>query len=492
MVVTSRLRSASATIAALLSAGGASAAPPPQIAIVEADAQTATFVGEGTYQVSLRQVARRFYEEHPDEFDTLVVFPAFSTTVAEGALYEPIANDVIGINADLDGLNPETFDLSVGDEYGSERLEGMVQFGDLAQLPGSPDAPMLGRWSVLDLLAQEVAHRHGAFVRFSDDGVASDALLGSDGVHWSFFVDSGGSPLGGNGWRSSPSGGWQTVAPTERYSPLDLYLMGVLPAAEVGEIRVLTDPVVTTQSLDLSGRPFGRDSVPSPGVVVQGSWLEVSVDQIIAVEGARAPSDAQTDPVRRHAFVALYQAGDGGIEDLRVEQLEALRVAWVGRFAELTVDRARVISRLDGRDDRVRFSRELERHGWRRQDGAWLHDRLWRPWDEDEVVALHGEGKGRLRLQGSEGAWSAGVEVSLPVAVEITSVLAPSDVPPEAVLGVRLDPSPRGPPPRLDGLSIGPADVVAADLPPGGGGGWCGCAQAEDPWLFWAWSRRRG
>ncbi len=91
MVPTSASRSASAALASVAIAAACPAAvAASDIAVVEADAQTATFVGEATYQVSLRQVARRFYASQDDRFDTLIVFPAFATTAADGALYEAV------------------------------------------------------------------------------------------------------------------------------------------------------------------------------------------------------------------------------------------------------------------------------------------------------------------------------------------------------------------------------------------------------------------
>ncbi len=354
MVRTSVLRGVRALCAVVACCTGAVADaqaldPTTDIAVVEADDRTATFVGDDTYQLSLRQVARRFYATHDDGFDLLVVFPVFATTAQDGALYEAVSNDVRGLNVDQGGLGPEVFDLS--EDYGSERLEGVVQFGDLRDLPDDPAAPFLGPWSALEVLAQEVAHRYGAFLWFSDDGSPSDRLLAHDLAHWSFFLDTGGGLLGGNRWLPGEGGGWVTGPPSKRYGPLDLYLLGLMTAEEVGPLRVLADAQVETRALDAHGRPYGRDSWPAEGVEARGAWTEISVDSIVAVEGAREPSGGAGDPVRRHAFVVVVRAGTGGASDDDVARLETFRRRWVGHYREVTGGRGRVLATLDGRDE---------------------------------------------------------------------------------------------------------------------------------------------
>ena len=456
--------------------------------MVEADAEMAVFVGDDTYQVSLRRVARRFYTEHDDIFDTLVVFPAFATPDSDGGVYEAVSNDVVGVNMDQGGLNPETFDFSVGDEYSSERLEGIIQIGDLRRLPDDPAAPVLGPLSTLDVLAQEVGHRYGAFLWFAASDGPSDQLLRTDLGHWSFFLDTGGSPLGGNGWMEAGGGASKTVAPSGRYAPLDLYLLGLLPADEVEDIRVLDDPNVTTKSLDIVGRPYSRDSIPAPGVVVQGQWQEVSIEQIVAVENPRRPSSSDEDPVRRQAFIALQRAGDGGIDDATMARLEALRQAWVLRYAEITEGRGRVIASLDGADELPRFPRALERHGWRREGGAFIHDRLRFAAQPSDVAAVRGEGACLVRFQTAGGAWSAGVAVDLPGLAAIADDPAYKGV----ITGLRVDPVEGEDPPKAEAFDVGPEEEVGAGLKRGGAGPSCACMQGGAPSLVWAAIGRRG
>jgi hypothetical protein len=63
-------------------------------------------------------------------------------------------------------------------------------------------------------------------------------------MHWSFFLDTGGSPLEGNAWELAGHD-YRTVtdATSGEFSALDLYLMGAAEAAEV-------DPMLLLRPLD--------------------------------------------------------------------------------------------------------------------------------------------------------------------------------------------------------------------------------------------------
>ena len=76
-------------------------------------------------------------------------------------------------------------------------------------------------------------------VRDPRTGQPSTALLGIDGAHWSYFLDSDASVMYGSDWRDAGGGEFVADASRKRYSPLDLYLMGILDPSEVPPFSLL-------------------------------------------------------------------------------------------------------------------------------------------------------------------------------------------------------------------------------------------------------------
>ena len=121
-----------------------------------------------------RQASQRFYAEHPDAYDLLVIWDGAEAR-SDSSLYLPVRNDVRGIG--YQHLGAETFDRSA--DFGSARLDGIVWMGSAwrtAALDGDPHA-------ILPVLAEETGHRFAATVHYRAAGGESDALLESDGLH---------------------------------------------------------------------------------------------------------------------------------------------------------------------------------------------------------------------------------------------------------------------------------------------------------------------
>ncbi len=111
--------------------------------------------------------------------------------------------------------------------------------------------------------------------------LARDSLLGRGNTvngqvvnraHWSYFFNSGGSPMEGNVWTESPAGTFRTSMPSFRFSPMDLYAMGLIPASEVPPTFLIADP---TTSANVT-----RDSPPEyngRSVIVRGRRVDVTI-----------------------------------------------------------------------------------------------------------------------------------------------------------------------------------------------------------------------
>ncbi|HWP85141.1 MAG TPA: hypothetical protein VNN17_08125, partial [Terriglobia bacterium] len=132
-----------------------------------------------TSSLDVVAVSQRFYQTHEDAYQYLVVFTNFEFSLNGAFAYElNIANAVTGLGRI--GLTP-TFDYSR--DFGSERLESLLNMGNLNRYPADPAAVFLrGVDSTLSVLGQEAGHRFLAYALFRDPetGAHSTELLGRD------------------------------------------------------------------------------------------------------------------------------------------------------------------------------------------------------------------------------------------------------------------------------------------------------------------------
>ncbi len=145
------------------------------------------------------------------------------------------------------------------------------------------------------LFLLELSHLWGPDISLPDPG-ANDAI--GFPFHWSFFLDVGGGPAGGNPWTDNGDGTF-TVVPgspgTVKYSMLDLYLMGLATADEVEPFRVLLPTDVPTTPTDpfwggaYSGQSFPWFDVENEPLTVTATVRDLTVDDVIAANGERGP-----------------------------------------------------------------------------------------------------------------------------------------------------------------------------------------------------------
>src|SRR5256885_14989606 len=275
-------------------------------------------------------VAKQFYASHRDEYDMLVLWgaPEFSPG---SSFYLPVRNDVPGIG--YEHLGPDSFDL--GSDYGSTRLEGITWLGSDWMHAGSEG----GARSVLGVVAHETGHRWSCLVHFQDSKAGpSDALLG-DGMHWSFFLDTGADPMGGNRWRPLDGSLYQ-AEPVDQveFCPLNLYLMGLVPAESVPPLKLLVN------MRDENDRPIGGISPYSKRVseplTLKADTKEISVDQIIAAEGRRDVDVGFSARTIRQAWIYVYHDFNGASSAAEITALQSLRSRWDAYFSDATGGRS--------------------------------------------------------------------------------------------------------------------------------------------------------
>ncbi|MFA5391516.1 MAG: hypothetical protein WC331_08865 [Candidatus Omnitrophota bacterium] len=185
-----------------------------------------------------------------------------------------------------------------------------------------------------NVLLEEFHHRWGSFLG-SRGSYTLDSLgiLGRDNGHWSAFFDAGQSPMDGIDWTDLGNGSFELerlygmtlselrsylfsqIAPAfssaTRYNDFDLYAMGLLSKDQVQPGFVISSPTLNGKSLteanwlttyltDLYYRYY-----PSP---VRGTRREITIYQVLAKEGIRTPSSADSEKVFNAAFVIVTDA----------------------------------------------------------------------------------------------------------------------------------------------------------------------------------------
>jgi len=280
--------------------------------------------------LDLVAASRRFYAEFADDYDQLV-FWADTRVVESGtfAFETTVENGITGIGQEV---------VSLASAYGSGgRLSSLVVMDDLGKYPSDPTQHANGENSTLALVAHETGHRWGATLRFRDaKGASSDAWLGRQRAHWSFYCDSDASVLEGNDIEDQ-GGGFRTVGAVRAYGPFDLYAMGLLAEGEVPRAFYVENP---------SGASQSRESAPRTGVSFSGTRREVSIANVVAAMGPRNPPASRSPRQHRQAWV--YVVGRGRTADpAAIAKLEAIRAAFEGYFFEATGRRMSVETGLD-------------------------------------------------------------------------------------------------------------------------------------------------
>jgi hypothetical protein len=272
-------------------------------------------------------VAQKFYQTHPDNYDQILLWTDQSL-IRDAFAYElTVANEVRGIGVDL-------FDLSRSLGSGG-RVRSLVVMDWIGKYPDNPQERFLGENNTLSVLGQEVGHRWGAYLEFRDHtGQRSDALLGRDLAHWSFHFDSDASVLEGNDIEDLGGGQFRTTDAVKRFSRLDQYAMGLIPASQVPPFFYVENP---------SARE--RGSSPAIGVSFTGTRRDVLINDIIAIHGPRIPSSADSARVHRQAFIYIVSSGRTA-DAAQIVKLDRIRTQWESFFQVATEGRMTVNTRL--------------------------------------------------------------------------------------------------------------------------------------------------
>lgn len=264
-------------------------------------------------------VAKEFYRNFADRYDFLVVFSNFEFETGDAKAFH------LGVRNDVDGIGLQRFDNSA--HFGSRgTLQSYIDMAALSRYNLSPGDPRFEE--AMRVLSHELLHRWAAHVKFMGrDGQPSTALLGKDDSHWSFMLDTGGSVEYGNRWKDNGDGTFTSQPDRQFFSPLDLYLMGMLKKEEVPPFFYIENATLNPARLSESG------------VTISGVRRDVTIDQVVAAEGPRVPSADNAQKQFRVGFVLLTRPGVP-VSDDELTDVNAVRQVFETRLTALTAGRA--------------------------------------------------------------------------------------------------------------------------------------------------------
>jgi large repetitive protein len=277
-----------------------------------------------TYEQQVRQaIGREFLRTHTDDYDFLVVFTRFNYALGTDSEGAQVGGRYYGVKNDTQGIGIAPFDLSA--QFGSAggRLQGYIDMGSLGRLASDPTDPRFEQ--TLSTLSHEFLHRWGTHVRFREgDGTLSTSLLGREGSHWSFKLNTHNSVHYGHEWRDNGDGSFTSLGRAMSfYSPLDLYLMGMLDKTQVPPFALIENASVPATRL------------PEVGATITGTATNITIDQVIAAEGERVPSAADAPKRFKIGFVFLVRPG---------EQAEGIELAAINNIREAFSTRALILT----------------------------------------------------------------------------------------------------------------------------------------------------
>lgn len=228
--------------------------------------------------IANEQIPAEYFRRFRDEADFLVIVSPKSEGGFGGGAYSPLRNSIAGIG------DPDLNDPSLKGSSG--RLGGILKLFDRDQL-------------TFKTALHELTHRWGNYL---DGDMALAAFRG----HWGYSDVHG--PLGGwlpgtlqelgEGLHKVGNEDQPSAAPagyaisTFSYAPLELYLMGLIPASEVPPVTIAVGAENVSSEDD--GQVFRAQEIRT-----------VTIDQIIAANGPRVPGFGEAQTEWTIAFMVL-------------------------------------------------------------------------------------------------------------------------------------------------------------------------------------------
>jgi hypothetical protein len=203
---------------------------------------------------------------------------------------------------------------------------------------GSPDGKPLPYNYAMSHLGHEVGHRWAAYVSAKVNG---RMLSLGPWPHWApgvqaqvafpYQLPTETSTMGGGVWQDNFDGSYTQLrdfyfVPASGYSYLDLYLMGLISAAEVPDFFLLEHLV-----------PMGKDS--NGHSIFKAERTKVTIQDVIAAEGPRHPDVDHSQRKFNTGIVVMVEHGKSPSREL-LERANGIRRQWIEYWETTTGHRA--------------------------------------------------------------------------------------------------------------------------------------------------------
>jgi hypothetical protein len=202
----------------------------------------------------------------------------------------------------------------------------------------SPDAKPKPYNYAMAHLGHEVCHRWAAYVSAK---VNRENVSLGPWPHWApglqttvafpYSLATEASTMGGGVWQDNFDGTYTQLrdgyfVPAAGYSYLDLYLMGLISAAEVPDFFLLTNLT-----------PAGKDA--NGNSIFKAERTKVTIQDVIAAEGPRVPDVDHSQRKFNTGIVVIVEHGKSPSREL-IEQANEIRQQWIQYWKTATGGRA--------------------------------------------------------------------------------------------------------------------------------------------------------
>lgn len=272
----------------------------------------------------------------PDVMSVWPTFPLGSSSL--WTMYLPLGNDIEGIGLETVYGGNGTMSSPM------PPLRTIMLHNDVTDMEARAerhDAPVEGYAQYLFLL--ELSHAWGPAIQLPTD--PADALIGFT-FHWTFWLDSGGSPAGGNRWNDNGDGTFTTLplSPSEVcFSAFDLYLMGLIDASDVEPLGVIRATDVPPTTDPINGGQVSASTFPwfsETPLTVTGQMREATIDAVIEANGPRNPPFGEAPTEMSLGVVLIVPADTEEEEELELMELFAeVAGSLAPSYARATEDR---------------------------------------------------------------------------------------------------------------------------------------------------------
>ena len=202
----------------------------------------------------------------------------------------------------------------------------------------SPDGKPLPYNYAIGHLGHEVGHRWSAYASAKVNG---ETISLGTWPHWApelqtpvaypYSLPTEASTLGGSVWQDNFDGTYTQLrdgyfVPATGYSYLDLYLMGLISAAEVPDFFILKNLV--RLGADVNGHP-----------IFKANRIKLTIQDVITAEGPRLPNVDHSQRKFNTGIVVVVEHGHGPSPQL-LERANDIRRLWIDYWTKTTGHRS--------------------------------------------------------------------------------------------------------------------------------------------------------